>query len=173
MTVKRLFTILLFLPLCACGPVISSTITGKVDTSLTFKAVLENPDAYKDKSVLWGGRIVEVIPQNGTTYVEVLQMPLGWRDKPEEAYASEGKFLILFKKMLDFSRFDKGKRITVAGQIQGTVKGEAMGLLTDKNYQYPVLLSEEFRLWRSSYPYSTSDSYSPGWYGSPSGELRF
>ncbi len=173
MSIKRLFTILLLLPLCACGPVISSTVMGKVDSSLTFNAVLQNPDAYRDKSVLWGGRIVEVMPQNGTTYVEVLQMPLGWRDKPEEAYASEGKFLILFKKMLNFSRFDRGKKITVAGPIQGTVEGEKMGLLTEKNYRYPVLLNEAFHLWKPSYPYSTSDSYGPWWYGSPSGELRF
>lgn len=167
--------LLLFLFLSGCGPVISPKVMAKVDSSLTFGAVLQSPDAYKGKTVLWGGRIIQVLPQNGTTYVEVLQMPFGWREKPEEAYASEGKFLILIKEFLDLSNFVRGEKITVAGEIQGAVKGEAIKSPTEKDYRYPLILSEEFHLWKEHfYPYSSPEPYiGPWWYGSPSSGLRF
>jgi outer membrane lipoprotein len=131
----------------------------KVDLSLTFKEILQNPDAYKGKTVLWGGQIIQILPQDGTTLIEVLQIPLGRRGKPEEAYASEGKFLILISKYLDFSQFDKGKKITVAGEIQGADQGEEIKSLGEKDYRYPVILSEEIYLWKGLYPYSSISKY--------------
>lgn len=147
----------------------------KVDSYLTFKEVLQNPDAYKGKTVLWGGKVIQVLPQDGTTFIEVLQMPLGWRRKPEEAYASEGKFLILVRKFLDFSQFDKVKKITVAGEIQGAVKGEEIKSLTERGYRYPIILSEEIHLWKEYlYPYSSPQPYlGPWWYDPSERSLRF
>jgi outer membrane lipoprotein len=169
-----LFLFLLFSS--GCAPVISPNLMVKVDSSVTFEKVLQNPDAYKGKTILWGGRIIQVLPQDGTTYVEILQMPLGWREKPEEAFASEGKFLILFKKLLDFSDFDRGKKITVAGEIQGTAQREKIESLSEKDYQYPVILSEEIHLWKNYfYPYSSSvQPYTgPNWYDPTQRGLRF
>ena len=167
--------LLFFCPLSGCGPVISPKVMAKVDSSITFGAVFQNPDAYKGRTVLWGGKIIQVLPQNGTTYVEVLQMPFGWREKPEEAYASKGKFLVLFRNMPDFSNFDRRQKITVAGEIQGVIKGAVVGSLTEKDYPYPVILSEEFHLWKERlYPYSSPEPYvGPWWYESPSSGLRF
>jgi len=179
MNIKRsmafFLLLLLFIPALGCGPVISPKVMAKVDSSIAFGAVLQNPDAYKGRTVLWGGKIIQVLPQNGTTYVEVLKMTFGWREKPEEAYAPEGKFLILFRNMPDFSNFDRGLKITVAGEIQGGVKGVAVGSLTEKDYPYPVILSEEFHLWKDRvYPYSSPEPYvGPWWYESPSSGLRF
>jgi outer membrane lipoprotein len=129
----------------------------RVDSSLTSREVFQNPDAYEGKTVVWGGRIIQVLPQDDTTYVEILQMPLGWRKKPEEAYASEGKFLILIKKLLDLSDFDRGKKITVAGEILGSAQREKIESLSEKDYHYTVILSEEIHLWKDYlYPYSSS-----------------
>jgi outer membrane lipoprotein len=175
-TKRRTFLLLLFFGLLlGCAPIISPKMMAKVDSSLTFKEVLQNPDAYRGKTVLWGGKIIQVLPQDGTTFIEVLQMPLGWRKKPEEAYASEGRFLILVKKFLDFSQFDKGKKITVIGEIQGTAQREEIKSLGEKDYLYPVILSEEIHLWKEYlYPYSSSQPYlSPWWYESPERGLRF
>ena len=167
--IGRLFSFLFLclLLLSGCAPVISSNLRLKVDSSLTFKGVSQNPDAYEGKTVLWGGRIIQVLPQDDTTYVEILQMPLGWREKPEEAYASEGKFLILIKRLLDLSDFDRGKRITVAGEIQGSAEREKIESLIEKDYRYPVILGEEIHLWKDYlYPYSSSvrPYTGPTWY---------
>jgi outer membrane lipoprotein len=173
-TKSQLFLFLLLsILLSGCAQTISPKLMAKVDSSLTFKKVLQNPDAYKGKTVLWGGQIIQILPQDVTTLVEVLQMPLGRKGKPEESYASEGKFLILFKKLLDFSQFDKGRKITVAGEIQGTAQGEEIKSLGEKDYLYPVVSSEEIHLWYF-HPYSSLAPLSgPWWYESPERGLRF
>jgi outer membrane lipoprotein len=174
--ISRLFGPLLsIILLSGCAPIISPKMMAKVDSSLTFKKVLQNVDAYRGKTVLWGGQIIQILPQDGTTLIEVLQRPLGWRGKPEEAYASEGKFLILITKFLDFSHFDKGKKITVAGEIQGTAQGGEIKSLGEKDYRYPIVLSEEIHLWKEHfYPYSgVAPPAGPLWYESPERGLRF
>jgi len=115
------FLFLLLFP--GCSPILSPTVMKKVDATLTFKKVIQDPDAYKGKTVFWGGEIIQVLPQDEMTVVEILQMPLGLRGKPHEVSASEGKFLVLFREYLDFSHFNKGRKITVAGEIQRIVRG--------------------------------------------------
>jgi len=174
--IVRSFLLFLFSVLVlGCTPAISTKLMAKVDSSLTFGKVLQDPDAFKGKTVLWGGKVIQVLPQDGTTFVEVLQMPLGWREKPEEVYASEGKFLILFRKFLDFSRFDTGEKITVAGEIQGTAQEDGIKFLSEKGYRYPVILSEEIRLWKDySYHYSSPEPYvGRYWYDPLQRGLRF
>ena len=174
--ISRTFLLFFFCTLLSgCAPIISRNLLAKVDSSLTFKKVLQNPDAYKGKIVLWGGKVIQVLPQDGTTFIEVLQMPLGWRKKPEEAHSSEGKFLILVKELLDFSQFDRGRKITVAGEIQGAVTGEEIKSVTERGYRYPVILCEEIHLWKEYlYPYSSSQPYlGPWWYDPSERPLRF
>ena len=159
----------------SCAPAISPKLMAKVDSSLTFGKVLQDPDACKGKTVLWGGKVIQVLPQDETTLIEILQMPLGLRGKPEEAYASEGKFLILIRESVDFSQFDRGKKITVAGEIQGTAQQEKIESLSEGDYRYPVILSEEIHFWKDYlYPYSDPQPY-PGryWYDPTQRGLRF
>src|SRR4030067_507319 len=49
--------LLLFVFVSSCAPVISPELRGKVDSTLTFEQVLQSPDMYKGKFVLWGGEI--------------------------------------------------------------------------------------------------------------------
>ena len=144
-----------------CAPVISTELKAGADTSLSFKEVQENPEAYKEKIVLWGGEIIQVLPQeNGTTLIEVLDWPLGLWDKPRKTVEFLGKFLVLAKDPLDTSTYKRGNRITLAGEIQGEIPGSKIEELTDSTYRYPVLLSKEMHVWKHpSYPYSSSPDY--------------
>ncbi len=110
----------LFFLLSGCAHVISKDLRGKADPSLTFREVFQNPNAYQGKMVIWGGDIVKTINQkDGTTLVEVFQLPLSRRGEPNETYPSEGRFLILTEKYLDPYLFRRGRKITVAGEILG------------------------------------------------------
>jgi len=167
------FLFLLLFP--GCSPLFSPTVMKKVDATLTFQKVLQDPDAYEGKTVFWGGEIIQVLPRDETTIVEILQMPLGWRGKPQEVSASEGKFLVLFKEDYDFSHFSKGRKITVAGEFQRVVRGGEIESLGKKDYPYPLLLSEKVHLWKDYfYPYSSPPPYfSPWWDESPDRRLPF
>lgn len=158
---------LLFLPILisGCGHVISKDLRGQIDPALTFRKVFEDPNAYKGKTVLWGGEIIQTMNQkDGTTSIEVFQTPLGWRGEPKdskESVISEGRFLIHVDRYIDPYLYRRGRKITVAGEIQG----EMTKTLDEMSYRYPVVMSKQIYLWeeyRKDYP-SQYYYYDPWW----------
>ncbi|MBP1698779.1 MAG: outer rane lipoprotein Slp [Deltaproteobacteria bacterium] len=137
-----LFLVFIFL-LSGCAHVISKDLRIKSDPSLTLGQVRQNPDALKEKLVIWGGEIIETVNQrDGTTQIEVFQRPLGWRGEPKETSYSEGRFLVLADSYLDPYIFRRGKRITVGGEIIG----EKTKPLGEMEYRYPVVSSKQIYL---------------------------
>jgi outer membrane lipoprotein len=67
--------ILFILFSASCAPVISKDITDQVTRDLSFKEVLQNPEAYKENLVLWGGVIVGARNRKEGTLIEILQKP--------------------------------------------------------------------------------------------------
>ncbi len=161
-----LFVVSVMIVLSGCAHVISGDLQAKIDPSLTFTQVLQTPDIYKGKMVLWGGEIIQMIPQkDGSVLMEVLQRPFGLAEKPETTFASEGTFLALINAYSEgLSSLRKGGLITVAGEIQGAVEGEKMTSLSDIGYRYPLILSRQIYNW-SDYdnPYPRY-RYGPWWY---------
>ena len=173
--VKQFYRIVIFflvLLISGCAHVITKDLRAKADLSLTFAQVQQNPNLYKGKSVVWGGEIIETVNQkDGTTQIEVFQRPLGWRGEPKETLASEGRFLILADKYLDPYIFRRGRKITVAGEIQG----EKIKPLGEMDYRYPLLLSKQIHLWEGYYypVYYYPYYYYDPWWGYPYGWRGF
>ena len=159
--------LLLFLSIFifSCAPVIPGEIRAGADTSLTFKEVAQSPDTYKGKIVLWGGEIIQTLPQDdGSTLIEVLEWPLGWTERPRRTVSFQGKFLVLLTEPSDLSLYRGGARITVAGGVQGSMEGEKIRSVSDPTYLYPLLLSKEIHVWKHrSYPYSSVPDYRETW----------
>ena len=154
-----IFGVLLFILLQGCLP-ISKELRAQADKTLTFRQVFQNPDAYQGKIVIWGGEVVETINQkDGTTLIIVLQHPLDWTQEPEFG-RSEGRFVVLVQGYVDPYVFRRGRRITVAGEIQG----RKVMRLGELEYPYPLLLSKQIYLWGQyyNYPYPYYRSYP--WY---------
>lgn len=156
-----LFGVLLAILLQGCLP-ISKQLRSEADKTLTFQRVFQNPEAYKGKIVIWGGEVVETIHQkDGTTLIIVLQRPLDWTEEPEFR-RSEGRFIILVEGYIDPYVFRRGRRITVAGEIQG----RKVMRLGELEYPYPLLLSKQVYLWGDYYYYPYPYPYYPwGYYG--------
>jgi len=169
---SRLFLLFfLFVLLSGCAP-ISKELRSRTDTALSFSEVLQNPETYRGKIVIWGGEIIEAINQkDGTTLIEVLQRPLDWMEAPKGREASGGRFLILVEKYLDPYIFRRGREITVAGEILG----EKRRLIGEMEYRYRFVLSRQIYLWREPcyaylrpyYPYYPWRYYGPWWYYDP------
>ncbi len=165
---------LLLLLISGCSHVISKELRQSSDLSLDLKQVRGNPDAYEGKSVVWGGEIIRVInQQDGKTEVEVFQEPLGFRGEPRETAPSEGRFLVVIDRFLDPYVYREGRKITVAGEIQGE-KFEPLG---EMYYRYPLLASKQIYLWPEYYPYPYPYPYYWGyydpWWGYPYGWWGF
>jgi outer membrane lipoprotein len=166
---KNRFLWMLFLSLIlllpGCAHVIKKDLRTQSDPSLTLAQVRQNPDAFKGKMVVWGGEIIETVnQQDGTTQIEVFQKPLGWRGQPRDTTYSEGRFLVLADYYLDPYVYRAGRKITVAGDIQG----EKIKPLGQMDYRYPLLLSKQIYFWPEyyyrPYPYAY---YDPWWWGYP------
>ena len=147
-----------------------------MDNSLSFKEVVRSPDAYRGKVVLWGGEIIQTLPQkDGSMFVEVLEWPLGWTGRPRRTVSFRGEFLVLLKEPSDVSFYGTGVRVTVAGEIQGSVQGEKIISVSDPSYRYPLFLSKEIHAWKHRlYPYSSVSDYRGTWeYRHSEGILRY
>jgi outer membrane lipoprotein len=138
-----------------CAPPISKQLREQVSEELTLKVVLKEPDAYKGKNVLWSGVIINSVNLKEGTMIEVLQKPADMQGKPKDVDESEGRFLALYHGYLDVAIYNEGRKVTVAGEVQG----KRIQPLGEIDYTYPLISAREIHLWpvekeeRFYYPY--------------------
>ncbi len=151
MMIKKIVFVTGFLMLLsACAPVISQTTMGTVDKSIAFPALQQNPDAYKGSVVLLGGQIITTTVKANETWIEVLEKPPDYEQRPSDADQSFGRFLVRFQGFLDPAIYASGRKLTVAGQVEGKV----IRPIKEVNYTYPVLAAREHYLWKPEDAYS-------------------
>ena len=140
-----------FLP--GCTTIMSEQIREQALPDLNLSKVMEKPDSFKGKTVIWGGEIVETVNQkDGTALVTVYQRPLTSYYAPDIYSDSEGRFLLKADKYLDPYAYRKGRKITVGGVILGG-ENRREGEI---EYWYTVITAKEIYLWNESY-YSSPD----------------
>ena len=140
-SIPRLVVVLLLAGGCASA--FSKEIRHQVDPAATFKAVLQNPDSFKGKTVLWGGEIIETRNTPDAAWIELLQHPLSGDDRPIRGPVSEGRFLIRHEGFLDPAVYGRGREVTVAGEIRGGQNRP----LDEIEYLYPIVADKEMVLW--------------------------
>lgn len=150
--IKKLFIACLAVLISACAPVISQKTMETIDKSISFEALHKNPDIFKGKTVVLGGQIITTTVKANETWIEVLQKPLGYRQKPLDTDESSGRFLARFEGFLDPSIYKSGRKLTVAGKVEGRI----IRPLNELNYTYPVLFVQEHYLWKADYDYSAT-----------------
>jgi outer membrane lipoprotein len=151
--------------LTSCAQVISSQERSKARQDLTFSVVLANPEAYRGETVIWGGKVIDTVNEQGLTLIKVLEIPLDFFEMPEEEEMSHGRFIAEVHRYVDPEVYRKGRMITLAGEIIGK-KAEPLG---EMEYTYPVVCAKEIHLWKQySYPYGPYPTpYWYYWFGSP------
>ena len=128
----------------ACAPVISQKTMSTVDKNISFMTLQQNPDAFKGKVVVLGGQIIATTVKADETWIEVLQQPLDFRQRPADTDQSSGRFLVRFPGFLDPAIYASGRKLTVAGKVDGKI----VRPLKEVNYTYPVLTAREHYLWQ-------------------------
>ena len=103
----------------ACGSAIPKESLKQVDPEITFQMLIKDPDRYKGKVVLVGGQIVSTTVRESESWVEILQQPLDWKQRPQNTDVSYGRFLVRFQGFLDPAIYAAGKKITVLGEVLG------------------------------------------------------
>lgn len=139
----RTFILLLSLVVVSgCVSVNPWGMTGPME-KIRLDEVVSNPDAHKGKEVLWGGKIIKTVNKKKGTQIEILQFPLDGNDKPKDVDTSEGRFFFWSQDYLDVAIYRPGRKVTVAGRIQGVENA----LLGEMEYTYPLLKATHVHLW--------------------------
>ena len=144
MNLRRILcgTAFLFI-LNSCTQAISNEVRDQVDPAATFKAVFHDPDSFKGKTVLWGGRIIQIRNTKDTTWIELLQQPLARNDRPVQGSASEGRFLIRHEGFLDPAVYGRGRELTLVGEVRGRETRRE----DEIDYNFPVVSDKQLVLW--------------------------
>jgi outer membrane lipoprotein len=146
-----LMAMMALLLLVGCAHVISKEVLKEVDRNATFAQVAKAPDAYKGKTVLFGGNIIETKNLSDKTWIAVLERPLDSRGQPAGGDVSEGRFIIQTTGFFDPAIYSPGRKITVAGKVVGKEKRP----LGEIEYTYPIIEKRELYLWPAERPAST------------------
>lgn len=136
-----LFGITLFLQ--GCTYAISPGMADKADKTIPFEKLQADPDSFKGKLLILGGTIAQTTAVNQGTLIEVIQKPLDYWGKPERTKRTGGRFLVFHPGGLNTMAYAPGRDITLAGEVLGP--GSPMS--GDKQYDYPVVLLKEIKLW--------------------------
>lgn len=167
----RLFIVLvIFLTFsCATLPKPLQDIPALRDVPL--KAIKENPNKYKDISILWGGRITNCINTQDGTVFEILHLPLDREGYPEDTDSSEGRFIVKSRNFLDCAVYSKGRLLTVVGKFRELQEGK----IDTMPYTFPVIEAQSTYLWKKtkSYPRYYWHPSIWFWYGCPGWRFEY
>ena len=83
------------------------------------------------------------------TLLEVYQTKIDREGQPVELDVSGGRFLGQYNGLLDREIYRKGRKVTIAG----TVQGEKILKLGEIDYRYPYLIIKDIYLWKEELPY--------------------
>ncbi len=153
--VKRTYRLMILLPLlltaggviAGCAPVFPKEALDRVDRRVTFKELQSDPDKFKGVWVMLAGVIIDSKNVKEGTDLEILQKPMDRDGRPLDADATEGRFLMQTDQFLDPAVYERGRFITVIGEVAG----KEIRPIDEVLYQYPVINAKNLRLWRPSY----------------------
>jgi outer membrane lipoprotein len=125
-TLLLIMLIFIYTAFCSCvsRTVISEQVKAESER-VSFKALAQETDRYKGKTVILGGYIIETKNIAGVANMTVLQTPLGRDEEPVSLGRSEGGFILSYNGHLEPEVYEKGRRATVAGKVAGRVDEKA------------------------------------------------
>lgn len=126
-----------------CSPPFPRELMEKVDRNTAFAEVQKDPTAHAGKLLMLGGMIVETKNLRQGTRIEVLQKPLDGQGRPALTDATGGRFLVLATQFLDGAVYQRGRMITVVGEVAPP----QVLPLGETEYRYPVLSARSLHLW--------------------------
>ncbi len=140
--IKKLAFLTLFSLLAGCASTPDFDVA-QVDTSLTPRSVIAEPESHHSKTALWGGMILNTENLKDITRIEILAYPLNTSHRPLLERKPLGRFIIQHQGFLEPATFAQGRVVSVLGKISDIETGYVNGSI----YTYAVINSEQLHLW--------------------------
>lgn len=135
--------------LAGCGPVISPNLMRQAGPPVNFAELAAQPEKFPGRTVVLGGEVMSVKPQNGGSLLLVDQRPLDAQLRPVEKAASGGSLAVASDRWLASDAYVPQRKVTVAGVVQGRLNGA------------PLIKAREIYLWE--HPFKLI-AVPPEWY---------
>lgn len=129
----------------SCAHAISKKHRAIAIRDVPFRTVKADIGNYTGSMFIWGGFIAAVRNTEEGTYLEVVQNPIDKYGYVLDTDVSGGRFLALSEEDLDPLIYERGRVLTIAGELKGDKK---VKIRKDKDYVYPVLEIIELNLWK-------------------------
>jgi outer membrane lipoprotein len=143
----KLAPFILLLSACAAAPVFD---TAGIDQTITPEQAQKN-SSRDGARILWGGIILATENLNDSTRIEVMAYPLDSSQSPDIDEPLQGRFMLVEQGFLEPLTYAEGRRVTVTGTLQGHHSGK----VGDSDYDYPLVRSEQLKLWPEDQPVRT------------------
>lgn len=135
------FCLAIWIDGCANG--IADAVRSQVNYTGSFSQLQLKPEAYKGRTVLLGGKIINVEVLKERTDIFVLQLELNGSEQPQNNDQSNGRFIIRTSKFIDPAIYPQGTLITVAGKVTGSEE-KYIGQMP---YKYTLIEPLEIKKW--------------------------
>jgi len=142
MKIHLVLVLTLLFVMTGCAHNISDKSLALVDRSITFDRLLENPEGYRGKFVVFGGKIEAAEKRAEGIRLEIRQYDLDGRELPDETAVSRGRFLAVATGSLKISICRTGRLASIAGEVVGREVLPSAGV----DYVYPVISVREIHL---------------------------
>ena len=152
--------------------VISGNVRSEAEPLIPFKTLLEETEAYKGRTVILGGYILQTENLASETILKVLQAPFRVGEEPDLRDLSQGRFVVYFKGFLDPEVYARDRAITVAG----TVIGSDVEKIGEERVRFLKIEHREIYLWPeyTNLPmYRNPRLYPRYWHGYPNYPYSF
>jgi len=127
---------------------------GSAATQIAFPQVKAAPDSFKGQSVMFGGEVLSARRLKVSTRNDILQLPFDRSGSPfYNLVQSQGRFVALHRDFLDPVTLHPGSRVTVRGEVTGSVTLP----LNKTEYNYPSISVKHLQVWtrvQEAAPYS-------------------
>lgn len=114
-----------------------------IEPSPAPREIAAQIEAQMDRSVLWGGMVIELTQYEGYVEVEVLGFPTDAQARPIPQARDGGRFIALRAGRLDPNEVVPGRFLTLTGRITG----ERRVRVGEQELTLPEIDTREIHLW--------------------------
>jgi len=135
---------LLLLTGCVASELVPSDMEGRISRDVSFQALQADPDTFRGRWVVLGGKVLSAKRLKDETQIETLQLPLDKADRPIPTLTqSRGRFLAVQQEFLDPAIVPPGTFVSLVGEV---IDGKTLPL-DESSYTYPVVQIKTMKVW--------------------------
>ncbi len=129
---------------CVTSELVPTEMEPRIARDLSFDSLKAEPEKFKGRVVVLGGKVLSAKRLKEGTQIEVLQLPLDKADAPIMTLArSRGRFLAYQEAFLDPATLPAGTAVSMIAEVTG----HKTQPLDEVDYTYPTLTIRTLKVW--------------------------